>query len=34
VQILDGLDAQSRIVRAKLGTLKPGTQVRVAAARN
>lgn len=33
VQILDGLDAQSRIVRAKLGTLKPGTQVRVAAAR-
>ncbi len=33
VQILDGLDAQSRIVRVKLGTLKPGAQVRVAAAR-
>ena len=33
VQILDGLDAQSTIVRANLGTLKPGTQVKVVAAR-
>jgi RND family efflux transporter MFP subunit len=33
VQILDGLDAQAQIVRANLGTLKPGTQVRVVAAR-
>lgn len=34
VQILAGLDAQARIVRANLGTLKPGAQVKVAAARN
>jgi RND family efflux transporter MFP subunit len=34
VQILAGLDAQTRIVRANLGTLKPGTQVKVVAARN
>jgi RND family efflux transporter MFP subunit len=33
VQILEGLDAQSQIVRANLGTLKPGTQVKVVAAR-
>jgi len=33
VQILAGLDAQSTIVRANLGTLKPGTQVKVVAAR-
>jgi len=33
VQILDGLDAQARIVRANLGTLKPGTHVKVVAAR-
>ncbi len=33
VQILAGLDAQSQIVRANLGTLKPGTQVKVLAAR-
>ena len=34
VQILAGLDPQARIVRANLGTLKPGTQVKVVAARN
>lgn len=34
VQILDGLDAQARIVRANLGALKPGTPVKVVAARN
>jgi RND family efflux transporter MFP subunit len=34
VQILDGLDPQAQIVRANLGTLKPGTQVRIVAARN
>ncbi len=33
VQILAGLDPQSTIVRANLGTLKPGTQVKVVAAR-
>jgi RND family efflux transporter MFP subunit len=33
VQILDGLDAQARIVRANLGALKPGTQVKIVAAR-
>jgi len=33
VQILAGLDAQNTIVRANLGTLKPGTQVKVVAAR-
>ena len=33
VQILDGLDAQTRIVRANLGTLKPGTQAKIVAAR-
>ena len=33
VQILAGLDAQSTIVRANLGTLRPGTQVKVLAAR-
>lgn len=33
VQILAGLDPQARIVRANLGTLKPGTQVKVVAAR-
>ena len=34
VQILAGLDPQARIVRANLGTLKPGAQVKVVAARN
>ncbi len=34
VQILAGLDPQARIVRANLGTLKPGTQVKIVAARN
>jgi len=34
VQILAGLDAKNRIVRANLGTLRPGAQVRVVAARN
>ena len=33
VQILEGLDTQVKIVRANLGTLKPGTQVKVVAAR-
>ena len=30
VQIVDGLDAQSRVVRANPGTLKPGTIVKIA----
>ncbi|MBE0622746.1 MAG: efflux RND transporter periplasmic adaptor subunit [Burkholderiales bacterium] len=34
VQIVDGLDAQSRVVRANSGTYKPGTAVKVAPARN
>lgn len=34
VQIVDGLDAQNRIVRSNAGTLKPGTLVRVAPARD
>jgi RND family efflux transporter MFP subunit len=34
VQIVDGLDAQSRVVRANPGAYKPGTAVKVAASRN
>ncbi len=34
VQIVDGLDAQSRVLRANSGTLRPGAAVRVAPARN
>jgi len=34
VQIVDGLDAQSRVVRANLGNFKPGTVVKVAPSRN
>ncbi|MBE0613588.1 MAG: efflux RND transporter periplasmic adaptor subunit [Burkholderiales bacterium] len=34
VQILDGLDAQSRIVRTNTGTLKPGAIVKLAPERN
>jgi RND family efflux transporter MFP subunit len=34
VQIVDGLDAQSRVVRTNAGAYKPGTAVRVAPARN
>jgi len=34
VQIVDGLDAQTRIVRARLGILRPGVQVKVVAERN
>jgi membrane fusion protein (multidrug efflux system) len=34
VQIVDGLDAQSRVVRANPGTYKPGTIVKIAASRN
>ena len=34
VQVLDGLDAQSRIVRANAGTLKPGAIVKLAPERN
>jgi len=34
VQILAGLEPQVQIVRANLGTLKPGTPVKVAASRN
>ncbi len=34
VQIVDGLDAQSRVVRTNSGTYKPGTAVKIAPARN
>jgi len=34
VQVVDGLDAQSRVVRANLGNFKAGAAVRVAPARN
>jgi len=34
VQVLDGLDVQTRIVRANLGAFKPGARVKVVAARN
>ena len=34
VQIVDGVDAQSQVVRTSSGTLKPGAIVRVAPARN
>lgn len=34
VQIIDGVDAHSRVVRTNPGTLKPGAIVRVAPARN
>ena len=34
VQIVDGLDAQSRVVRANPGTLKPGAIVKIAPRRN
>jgi len=34
VQIVDGLDAQSRVVRANPGAYKPGTAVKIAAGRN
>lgn len=33
VQIVDGLDAQSRVVRANLGTLRPGAIVKIAPSR-
>jgi len=34
VQIVDGLDAQSRVVRANSGTFKPGAIVKIARSRN
>jgi len=34
VQIVDGLDAQSRVVRANSGTFKPGATVKIAPSRN
>jgi multidrug efflux pump subunit AcrA (membrane-fusion protein) len=34
VQIVDGLDAQSRVVRANQGTFKPGAIVKIAPSRN
>jgi RND family efflux transporter MFP subunit len=34
VQIVDGLDAQSRVVRANPGAYKPGTVVKIAPSRN
>lgn len=34
VQIVDGLDAQSRVVRANAGTFKPGAIVKIAPRRN
>jgi len=34
VQIVDGLDAQSRVVRANLGTFKPGAIIKIAPSRN
>lgn len=34
VQVVDGLDAQSRVVRANSGTLKPGAIVKIAPTRN
>jgi RND family efflux transporter MFP subunit len=34
VQIVDGLDTQSRVIRANPGAYKPGTTVRIAASRN
>jgi RND family efflux transporter MFP subunit len=34
VQIVDGLDAQSRVIRSNLGNFKPGAIVKVAPSRN
>jgi len=34
VQIVDGLDAQSRVIRANTGTYKPGALVKIAPSRN
>jgi multidrug efflux pump subunit AcrA (membrane-fusion protein) len=34
VQIVEGLDAQSRVVRANPGAYKPGTTFKIAASRN
>ncbi len=34
VQIVDGLDAQSRVIRSNLGTFKPGALVKIAPNRN
>jgi len=34
VQVVDGLDAQSRVVRANVGTYKPGAIVKIAPSRN
>jgi membrane fusion protein (multidrug efflux system) len=34
VQIVDGLDAQSRVVRSNQGTFKPGAIVKIAPSRN
>lgn len=33
VQIVEGLDAQTRVIRSNLGTLRPGAQVKIAPAR-
>ena len=33
VQIVEGLDAQTRVIRTNLGTLRPGAQVKIAPAR-
>ena len=34
VQVVEGLDAQSRVVRSNAGALRPGAGVRIAPARN